>query len=80
MNVFVEIIGFMGMFLCLSAYGLNVFGRITSESRYYLLANSFGGIFLVINAFWHWALPSAIENAVWATIAFGGLLKRKTKI
>jgi hypothetical protein len=77
MNIFIEIIGYSGMFLCLSAYTLNVFGKISSDSLYYLLANSFGGTFLVINAYWHWALPSAIENGVWASIAFLGLLKRK---
>jgi hypothetical protein len=77
MNILIEVIGYSGMFLCLSAYTLNVFGKIASDSLYYLFANSFGGAFLVINAYYHWALPLAIENGVWASIAFIGLLKRK---
>jgi hypothetical protein len=77
MNNLVEILGYFGMFLCLSAYTLNVLGKVSSDSLYYLLANGFGGAFLVLNSYYHWAFPSAIENAVWASIAFLGLLKRK---
>ncbi len=77
MNVFVEILGYFGMFLCLSAYTLNVLGKVSADSRYYLLANGFGGAFLVLNSYYHWAMPSAIENSVWASIAFLGLFRRK---
>lgn len=77
MNIFIETIGYLGMFLCLSAYTLNVLGKVASDSHYYLFANGIGGAFLVVNSYWHLALPSAIENSVWASIAFLGLLKRK---
>jgi hypothetical protein len=77
MSIFIEIIGFTGTILCISAYILNVQGRLSSDSRYYLLANGLGGAFLVVNSVWHWALPSAIENAIWATVALIGILKRK---
>ena len=77
MDVLIEILGFMGMLLCLSAYALNVRGTLSSDSHYYLLANGFGGVFLVANSLWHWALPSAIENSVWAGIALWGFLSRK---
>lgn len=80
MDILIEIIGFMGMILCISAYALNVRGTLNSDSPYYLSANIVGGIFLVINSLWHWALPSAFENAVWASIALLGILKgRKAK-
>jgi hypothetical protein len=77
MAIFIEIIGFTGTALCISAYILNVQGRLSADSRYYLLANGMGGVFLVINSVWHWALPSAIENAIWASVALFGILKRK---
>ena len=77
MSIFIEIIGFTGTALCISAYILNVQGRLQADSAYYLLANGFGGAFLVINSVWHWALPSAIENAIWATVALFGFLNRK---
>jgi hypothetical protein len=59
MSIFIEIIGYTGTALCISAYILNVRGRLQADSAYYLLANGFGGAFLVINSEWHWALPSA---------------------
>jgi hypothetical protein len=77
MDILIEIIGYVGMLLCLSAYGLNVKGIINAESSYYLLANGVGGAFLVLNSIWHWALPSAFENGVWASIALWGLVNRK---
>ena len=77
MSILIEIIGFAGTFLCISAYILNVRGRLSAESPYYLLANCFGGAFLVLNSVWHWALPSAIENAIWASVALIGFWGRK---
>ena len=78
-EILIEILGFTGMMLCLSAYAMNVRGVLSSDSKYYLLANAFGGAFLVLNSMWHWALPSAIENAVWAGIALWGFISRKNK-
>ena len=78
-DIFIEILGFTGMMLCLSAYAMNVRGVLDSDSKYYLLANGLGGAFLVLNSIWHWALPSAIENAVWSGIAFWGFISRKNK-
>lgn len=77
MSILIEIIGYTGTLLCISAYILNVQGRLSADSRYYLMANSLGGAFLVINSVWHWALPSAIENAIWASVALIGIFKRK---
>ena len=77
--IFIEILGFTGMMLCLSAYAMNVRGVLGSDSKYYLLANGLGGAFLVLNSIWHWALPSAIENAVWSGIALWGFISRKNK-
>ncbi len=77
MDMLIELLGYLGMILCITAYALNVRGTLSSNSKYYLLANSLGGILLVLNSVWHWALPSAIENAVWASIALLGFLKRK---
>ncbi len=74
-EILIEIVGYLGMGLCISAYALNVHGKLASDSKYYLLANGFGGIFLVLNSLWHWALPSAFENAVWAGIALWGALR-----
>jgi Na+/pantothenate symporter len=75
MSIFIEIIGYIGTILCISAYFLNVRGRLDASSPYYLAANVVGGIFLVINSVYHWALPSAIENSIWALVALVGLMK-----
>ena len=78
-EILIEIVGYTGMSLCISAYALNVHGKLASDSKYYLLANGFGGMFLVLNSLWHWALPSAFENAVWAGIAFCGVGRTLTR-
>ena len=68
-NIWVEAIGFFGMSCCLGAYALNVRGHLAATDGRYLLANVVGGACLVVNSLWHWALPSAIENSIWAGIA-----------
>jgi hypothetical protein len=77
MSIFIEIVGYIGTLLCISAYFLNIRGHLDAKSPYYLAANIVGGVFLVANSIYHWALPSAIENSIWALVALLGLFGRK---
>lgn len=68
MNVLVEIIGWLGAVLVLSAYGLLSANRLSSRSVAYQVLNIAGSIGLVINTGWNGAIPSAAVNAIWLFI------------
>lgn len=77
MDLFVEIIGWIGAVLIVGAYFLNINGKLKSTSALYILSNLFGGIFFTINTLVHHAYPSMIVNIIWVFIAVAALLKKK---
>jgi hypothetical protein len=76
-EIFVETIGWIASILIVGAFALNSFGKITSTSKLYQLANLVGGIFFIVNTVHHKAYPSAVVNVVWVIIAVSALLKSK---
>jgi uncharacterized membrane protein len=76
MNIFIEIIGWIGAVLIVGAYSLNIYGVWKTNSLKYITANLFGGFFFVINTFVHKAFPSMIVNIIWVFIAVFALLKK----
>jgi hypothetical protein len=76
-ETFVETIGWLASILIVGAFALNSFGKISSTSKIYQLANLIGGIFFIINTIHHKAYPSAVVNVVWVIIAIVALLKLK---
>jgi len=80
MNTFVEILGWIGSVLIVGSYALNITGRLAATSKRYVLANIIGGIFFVINTYFHQAYPSMMVNIIWVIIAIIMLNKKdKTK-
>lgn len=76
MDLFVEIIGWIGAVLIVGAYFLNINGRWKSSSRLYIFSNLLGGIFFTVNTLMHQAYPSMIVNIIWVFIAVAALLKK----
>ncbi len=76
MNIYVEIIGWIGSVLIVGAYFLNMRGIWKASSPFYIFCNLFGGFFFVINTYWHHAYPSMIVNIIWVIIAVAALLKK----
>lgn len=76
MNVLIEIIGWVGSVLIVGAYCLNMYGYWKTNTALYILCNLFGGIFFIINTFFHEAYPSMIVNIVWVFIAVAALFKK----
>jgi hypothetical protein len=76
-KIFVETIGWIASILIVGAFALNSFGKISSTSKLYQLANLIGGIFFIVNTVYHKAYPSAVVNVVWVIIALSALLKLK---
>ncbi|HET7757153.1 MAG TPA: hypothetical protein VFK87_07845 [Steroidobacteraceae bacterium] len=75
MKLAIEVIGWTGAVLILSAYALLSAGKLSGDSRGYHLMNIAGAIGFVINSGWNGALPSAGLNVVWIGIGAYGLLR-----
>ena len=79
MNTLVEILGWIGSVLIVGSYALNITGRLAATSKLYVLANIIGGVFFVVNTYFHQAYPSMFVNIVWVIIAFLMIFKTKRK-
>ena len=76
MNMLVEILGWIGSVLIVGSYALNITGRLEATHKLYVLANILGGIFFVVNTYFHQAYPSMFVNIVWVIIAILMLNKK----
>ena len=72
----VEILGWIGSVLIVGSYALNITGRLAATSKLYVLANILGGLFFVVNTYFHQAYPSMFVNIVWVIIAIVMLSKK----
>jgi hypothetical protein len=69
------IIGWCGAASLLLAFGLNVFGRLTAQSKPYLLLNLIGSLLLLYNAWMNKAYPFVAVNFVWVLFSAYRLIK-----
>ena len=76
MNILVEIMGWIGSVLIVGSYALNITGRLEATHKLYVLANILGGLFFVVNTYFHQAYPSMFVNIVWVIIAIVMLNKK----
>jgi len=76
MNILVEIMGWIGSVLIVGSYALNITGRLATTSKHYVLANIIGGLFFVVNTYFHQAYPSMMVNIIWVIIAIVMLSKK----
>ena len=76
MNILIEILGWIGSVLIVGSYALNITGRLAASSKIYVLANIIGGLFFVVNTYFHQAYPSMFVNIVWVVIAIVMLSKK----
>ena len=75
MTMLIEIVGWLGAFLVLAAYGLLTLGKLRGSSLSYQLMNLFGSTGLAVNSFWNGAFPSVGLNVIWMGIGVFALLK-----
>jgi len=76
MDVLIEIMGWIGSVLIVGSYALNITGRLEATHKLYVLANILGGLFFVVNTYFHQAYPSMFVNIVWVIIAIVMLNKK----
>ncbi|MBN8837028.1 MAG: hypothetical protein J0I09_07200 [Sphingobacteriia bacterium] len=77
MNILIEIMGWIASALIVGCYFFNIRGKLQANSPLYIWGNLVGGIFFIINTFYHQAYPSMMVNIVWVIIAVAALLKKK---
>lgn len=74
-ELLIETLGWLASVLIVGSYALNLWGKIETNSKVYMWANIFGGLFFVINTYFHHAYPSMVVNLIWVIIALALLLK-----
>lgn len=82
MDLFIEILGWIGSIEIVLAYALNSYQKIRSDSMAFYLLNLTGGILLIVYAIHKDALANAFINVVWVTvavIAIGKVIMRSKK-
>lgn len=76
-EIVIETLGWIASVLIVGSYALNITGRLAAESKWYVWANILGGLFFVINTYFHQAYPSMVVNIVWVIIAIIMISKKK---
>ena len=82
MDLFVEIVGWLGAALILGSYALLTLGKLGAKSIPYQAMNVFGALGFIVNSYWNGAIPSAALNVVWAGIgiaAITGIVRARRK-
>jgi len=77
--IIVNVVGWVGMALLVSAYALVTAGRLHGPGLTFQLMNLFGGGFLMVNSAYYGAWPSAALNLVWVVIGLVGLSRARLK-
>ncbi len=74
---YIEIMGWIASLLIVGSYALNITGKLPASSKTYVLANIIGGVFFVVNTYYHQAYPSMFVNVIWVIIAIYMISKKK---
>ena len=80
MELLIDILGWVGSVEVVTAYGLNSYQKIKSDSLTFQLLNLTGSAFLIVNSLYKEAYPFTFINSVWAVIALVaiiGIVKKK---
>jgi len=65
----IELVGWVGAFLILAAYFLDSNKKISPTSYQFQFMNFFGAIGIIINSFYHHAIPGVVLNVLWLMVA-----------
>ena len=79
LNILMEVVGWIGGALILSAYGMLTAGKLTSKSPSYQWMNVIGAIGFIANSGWNGAWPSAALNVIWVGIGAAALIRMGVK-
>ncbi len=71
-----ELIGWVGAGLLLSAFFYLTIFKKQGDNLFYLLGNLFGSIGLLLNAWYNDAFPFVLVNSFWVVITVISLIKK----
>ncbi len=71
-----ELIGWVGAGLLLSAFFYLTIFKKQGDNLFYLLGNLFGSIGLLLNAWYNDAFPFVLVNSFWVVITVTSLIKK----
>jgi hypothetical protein len=74
MELLIEILGWVGSIEVVTAYALNSYQKIKSDSLTFQLLNLSGALFLIINSLYKEAYPFTFINSVWSVIAIVAII------
>ena len=77
--IVVNVVGWLGMALLISAYALVTAGKLHGPGHTFQMMNLFGGAFLMVNSAYYGAWPSAALNLVWVVIGLVGMTRARLK-
>jgi hypothetical protein len=77
--ILVNVVGWVGMALLISAYALVTTGRLHGPGLKFQLMNLVGAASLMVNSAYYGAWPSAGLNVVWVVIGVVGLGRARVK-
>ncbi|HEX8248781.1 MAG TPA: hypothetical protein VF599_11445 [Pyrinomonadaceae bacterium] len=69
-----DVLGWIGAFLLLLAYGLVSFKKLAADSPTYQWLNVTASVLLLVNTIFYGAYPSSFVNAAWTIIALVAIL------
>ena len=79
LDLFMEVVGWVGALLILAAYGLLSAGKLDAKSPVYQWLNVVGAVGFILNSGWNGAWPSAALNVVWVGIGAVALVRILSK-
>lgn len=79
MEIFSEILGWLGMIIILLAYFLVSTKRLSPTSKKYQLLNLIGAIGVGFNVFYQGAWPTFVLQIAWGLIAFFAIMRNLKK-
>ena len=75
LDLWMEVVGWVGAVLILAAYGLLTVGRLDAKNSAYQWMNVIGAAGFIANSGWNGAWPSAILNFIWVGIGAFALIR-----
>jgi hypothetical protein len=70
-----EVCGWIGGLVLISAYAMASFGRVSARGAVFQCLNLAGSLMLAANSAWHQAWPSTAVNVIWIGVGIGALIR-----
>ena len=70
-----DFIGYLGVFLCLLAYGLLQTGKLSAEAPPYSVLNGLGAAGILVSLYFDPNLPAIMMEGLWLLLSLFGLYR-----